>query len=306
MSDQGTDFKETLMRVQAKMKQHDNGDATNKNELFDLQKIGKGPLPPPDGAMPNMRKGVLPGIKMPGWRNEQRAMPNPITRSALFSPVKRGKRAMYNNERLPSRKDVEIYYTGPRLDMADSDVFLSLIHFFRLKKIEIDTKVHFKRDDLLKMIGKPTGGSQYEWLYLSIQRLLSATVAIVTNKKRIGFHLINEYEYDADVGDWYVKLSPKIVEIFKDSQFSLIELQKRISLEIPLSKWLQSYIAGHKKGEHRIALDYLKEWSGSMGRMRDWRLTFESAMVELQRQEVVAEWEITNGSNGEVQARWVR
>ena len=234
-------------------------------------------------------------------------MPYAICRSALFAPIKRGKRLMLNNIQIAARADVQITYTGPLLDMADSDVFLALLHIARGMIIQESERIYFQRGRLLRLLGRCQGKRDYDWLHRSLKRLTAAMLELKAQKIS-GLHLIDDYDYDPQEGDWYVRLSPRIVRLFAENTFALIEWDQRLALSAPLAKWLQTYIASHTKGkEHRISLAHLQAWSGNAeGRARQFRATLAKSLNELQAQGAIVSWELTRGSKGEPQARWVR
>lgn len=248
-------------------------------------------------------------LKLPIWPDQERAMPNSISRSALFSPIKRGRREMLDNVEIASRSDVIIRYTGPRLDMADADVFLAMIHLARGYDVmsNQDQKIYFNRGSILKALGRADGKANYEWLHKSIKRLTAGLMELQDRNKYSGFHLLDDYDYDKESGFWYVKVSLKIVEVFNENAFTLIDWKSRLVLKMPLAKWLQTYIGSHERGkEHRISFENLKTWSGSEGRMRDWVCTLEKALQELEKTGIIEKWEFGVGTKGEKQVRWVR
>lgn len=251
-------------------------------------------------------------VQLPLWPESKWAIPNAICRSALFAPIKRGKRPLLDDVLIASRMDVQIRYNGLRLDMADSDVFLALLHIAKGMEIRDSERIYFRRGTLLRHLGRAQGRAQYDWLHKAIKRLTAAMLEVEWKsinglQKIAGLHLIEDYDYDPNEGDWYVRLSSKIVYLFEERAYSLICWNQRLTLQAPLSKWLQTYVASHRKGqEHRISLTKLQAWSGSEGRSRRFCLTLAKALDELKAQGAIDSWEFARGSKGEAQVRWVR
>lgn len=61
----------------------------------------------------------------------RRAVPNVVLRSALFGAFGKGHRSYFEREQIAAYGNVEIIYTGSRLDQGDLDVWESLLHAAR-------------------------------------------------------------------------------------------------------------------------------------------------------------------------------
>ena len=218
------------------------------------------------------------------WSEEDRAIPNAIARSALFAPIKRGRRVFHRAGLIASRGDVEIRYSGDQLDMADQDVWLLLIEIAR--RLPIGSQIAVSRYGILKALRRNTGKSDHDWLLGAIKRLVEGTVWIKTKHYQAGLHLVDSFELDEKTGKYSMRLNPELVKLYGKNEYALINWDRRKALRkhVDLAKWLQGYISTHKKGEeHRIGIRLLKEWSGSKSQRWDFKQDLLTALAELER-----------------------
>lgn len=222
------------------------------------------------------------------------ALPNYIARTPLFAPIRPGRRAMHNNALLASPEGVEIRYTGVQLDMSDQDVFLRALK--RARGVDLNKSILCNRAEFLKDLGwkssKKTGGfgaSAYEWLDQSFQRLTSGTLHIKTKKYKAHLSLIAEWVENVETGDWEYTVGMKIKALFYNYEYAFIDLEKRqlISINIDLTKWLQSYSATHKIGLHRVSVENLKLWCGYNSPTRKFKQSLYKALSELERLNII-------------------
>lgn len=251
-------------------------------------------------------------MQLPLFPEQSSAMPHHWTRTSLFSSFQAGARRMFQEERLSSRSDFAVLYTGPQLDMADNDVFLHVVQMAQNQAA--DSIISFTRSRFLKAIGRVDEGKKtYKWLETSLRRLASATL-FIENKEGRGkmFRLIREMAWDTASGRSWVQLDPQIVEFFQASQLAFIDFEARLKLSSPLAKWLQNYACGHRAGEyHHVTVENLRVWSGG-GLMRNFLAKgrgLRAALAELEEAGIIDEAEIYSGViNGEKvkMARWWR
>jgi len=179
-------------------------------------------------------------LSLPFWSNDKRAMPNHIGRSALFTPVKRGPREFFESEVIWSRQDVVISYTGVRLDEADADLWMQLLHLFR--DTPGNEKVYFNRSDLLCSLGKSRTSTAYKWLEEAMTRLHGA-IKLKSKKYVVSSPLIQKYAIDEDNNQYFIMIDSQIAQLFGNQEFSLFDWKRRLKLKYALAKSLQRHIA---------------------------------------------------------------
>lgn len=266
-------------------------------------------LPPPAPAAPEAAR------QLPLFGELERAIPNHLARTALFSLIAPGRRKQLDRSEIAGREDVKILFTGKQLDMADCDVFMQALH--SASKVPLGANVTINRGAFLKELGRSTGTSDYKWLHESFRRLLIGVIEIeIKNKVRIGgtpqsagLHLISSYEYDPEVDSYVLTLDPRILSLFYNREYSLIDWSKRlqISKRIDMSKWLQNYLASHQAGPHKISLRLLKSWMDYSSPMNKFKLALQESLDELARLEIIYGPRIEMSVRSkELQANWIK
>lgn len=257
---------------------------------------------------------AAPVVKqLPLWPDLERAIPNHLARSSLFAPIAPGKRKQHDRAEIASREDVQILFTGKQLDMADCDVFMQAL--YEAHRAPLGERVVIKRGTFLKAIGRSNGKSDYEWLHEAFRRLFLGAIEIEAKRYKIGgspkssgLHLVDSFDYDPDSESYFIKFDPRILALFHNKEYALIDWDKRMQLHkrVDMAKWIQNYLASHEPGAHRIGLHYLKAWMVYSSPMRKFREALEEALQELERLEIIAGARLEQSSKKEIQAFWVK
>lgn len=262
----------------------------------------------------NLQNDPKPVQQLPLWPELERAIPNHLARSSLFAPIGQGRRKQHDRTEIASREDVKILFTGKQLDMADCDVFMQAL--FEAHRAPLGEKVVIQRAAFLRAIGRSNGKSDYEWLHEAFRRLFLGAIEIeAKNKYKIGgtpkssgLHLLNAFDFDPEIEAYYIKFDPRILQLFHNKEYALIDWDKRKLFErrVDMAKWLQNYLASHAPGVHRISLKMLKEWMDYSSPMRKFKEALEEALSELERLEIISKPSIGNSTRKELQAVWYK
>lgn len=226
----------------------------------------------------------------PEWDDSQAAMPNSISRSALFACVHPGRRKWHDTTLIASRKDVTIEYTGKQLDIGDADVYLQVIR--TIERLELETDIQIFPYAFLREMGRNTGKTDKLWLDNAFDRLTTGTVTIhVPGKYKAKLHLVDLYIHDEDTDSYYLRVSKEAVKLFKDEHFALIDWDARKELKLPLSRWLQTYAASNLAGVPQIiSFAKLKDWCGQGRRRMDHFIkALEKAVKELENAGIITD-----------------
>ena len=236
-------------------------------------------------------------VRLPLWPAELRTCPSCVLRSALFGVVRRGRRSYLERQIIAAWANTTIRYTGMRLDQADLDVWLAALHLTR--ESGLGAPVRTSIGAMLKAMGRTQDGRAYEDFNNTIVRLTGCVVEITANRKTYGGSLIESFERDEDTGRYVLYLNPRLVVLFEDEAFALIDWEQRHGLRRDLSKWLHGYILSHRatpREPHRIGLEKLRDLCGSeTGELWKFRQQVREAMAELQKTNIVTRWKITSG-----------
>lgn len=257
---------------------------------------------------------------LPGLEEFMRAMPNHIARSSLFAPVARGRKAIYKDAVLVSRRDVVIKFWGEQLDEAQADVWMQAMH--EAIQRPLGELVIINRADFLRAIGRQTGNYEYKWLNRTMQTLTFAMLVIDVLKdgkpkfsvgKNRALHMIEGFDYDDEAEAYALRIDPRWRVMYGNREFSLIDWGKRLQLRQDMAKALQRLVATSKDTIQRHALESqengppgLKRTLQYTGRMRDFVAALNRAMRELERLEIIAGGRIETSTKGKSQAVWVK
>lgn len=223
---------------------------------------------------------------------------NWISRSPIFSSFKKGDRKLLDEAPLGTHFGVDIKQTGYQLDMADQDVFLWLIN---LAKNHHNDKVYFSKYRILKELGKTLNTPNYKWLEQSFKRLLSATLYFKPKDKKrlVACHLVDALDFDEDRELQYIRLGHEVLKLYENNNFSLIDLEQRLKLKKPLSKWLQCFCASH---HHETTGYYLKTLQETVGKSQVKKSRFKDdltlAAAELKEVGFLESFEIIDKTRG--------
>jgi hypothetical protein len=199
-------------------------------------------------------------IYLPTWREDRRGSPNSFLRSALFAAIQSKDRVYLNKAEVFSQQGISISYTGQQLNQEDMTVWLALVDL--MKKDPLGTECKFTAHEILKYMGLPTGGTQYERLALTVRRMTACLVEIETERYIYGESLIEGFVIDKDTNEYKVKLSRHLVKLFGDNDWTAIDWEQRKQLRNkPLCLKLHEYYNSHDK-PFPVSLEFLSDLTG--------------------------------------------
>ena len=203
----------------------------------------------------------LPAVQLPLWPEPLRAVPNSALRSALFGVIKRGRRRYLERERLVALEGIELWYTGPRLDQGDLDVWESILH--TLREQNMGTECRTTSYHLLKLMGLSDTGKNRDTLQTRIARLRANAVAIKQGRYEYIGGLLDRAARDEDTQEWVIVLDPNMRALFAPDQFTMIQWSVRRALSgQPLAQWLHGFYSSHA-APYPLRIETLYSLSGS-------------------------------------------
>lgn len=175
------------------------------------------------------------------------------------------------------------------------------------------------RADFLRGMGRPTGGSQYEWLHEGMKDLARFTLSIEARRRdgsikySYGSHtsgrvlaMIGGFDYNEVNGTYIVYADPRWATIFSNREYALIDWEKRLQMRYDLSKSLQRLIGTSSDAEQKYSLQILKARAQFSSHMCKFRTKLEQSLQELEDLKVIASPRIETASRGNEQAVWTR
>ena len=209
---------------------------------------------------------ILGSVPMPkkGWNDGNLPSANIIHTSSLFHVRNKSPRKFYREQTLFSRSTTVIVYTGEELFQDDYDVFLCLI---KISSDAFNVCHSVSPKQIIRMLGWADNGQSYERLEKILRRLRQGSIYVANNPHKAqspnvmqmgvsqdktkgdqgGFTVLNLIAYIDYCRGYEIRfgLDPRIVRLYGNNEYGLIDIQRRIALgQNDLSKMLQCLISG--------------------------------------------------------------
>ena len=240
---------------------------------------------------------TLPARQMPMWGDSTRSLPTPFLRSALFRPAStREPRIKMEDDLIEAADGVELRYSGVELRLDDERVLEEILHMARgTMQDDIGVKVVFTGYEMLKRLGRGTGGGEYATLHESITRLQTAKVSFSkvhkNRRRRFQGQLVSAFATDSEANPggsinpnahWTVFVGPYVRTMFGDAL--LLDQTQRKALRKPYAIWLHGYLSFLQPGQIvQIDADEVLRTSGTRAaRKRDAMASVRGGLKELQ------------------------
>jgi hypothetical protein len=198
------------------------------------------------------------------------SIPNAILRAALF-PARDVTAPRRFLEKAPifAVEGIQVTFTGQEFDQTDLDVLLGILEIGAY--VPIGQKFTFSAHELLKLLGRDTGGKQHEWLRSVITRLRGGTVLIRHNKRRFMGGFFNDDDENEDTKHHTVSINRKLILLFGCDMWSKIDREQRAALgRNGTAKALHGYYSSHARpGKHHI--ETLAQIAGLQSKQRAMR-----------------------------------
>ncbi len=219
-------------------------------------------------------------IYLPTWREDRRGSPNSFLRSALFAAIQSKDRVYLNKAEVFSQQGISVSYTGQQLNQEDLTVWLALVDL--MKKDPLGMECKFTAHEILKYMGLPTGGTQYERLAITVRRMTACLVEVETERYIYGKSLIEGFVIDKNTNQYRVKLSRHLIKLFGDNDWTAINWEQRKQLRNkPLCLKLHEYYSSHEK-PFPVSLKFFSDLTGSVNKQKaDFKRQIKTALGEL-------------------------
>jgi hypothetical protein len=232
-------------------------------------------------------------VYLPTWRENKQGSPNSFLRSALFAAIQGKDRVYLDKAELFTQQGISVTYTGKQLNQEDMTVWLALVDL--MKKDPLGKECKFTAHSILKYIGLPTGGTQYEQLEMSVSRMTACLVRIETERFIYGESLIDGFEIDKDTKEYKVRLNRKLITLFGDNDWTAINWEQRKQLRNkPLCLKLHEYFSSHEQ-PFPVSLGFLSDLTGSENKQKaDFKRKIKTALEGLVKIGFLKSWSIDN------------
>lgn len=234
-------------------------------------------------------------MALPIWDETKRATPLAFVESALFSAAPLRTRQYLEDVQIDSSDDHSVTYTGVRLTQYDADVWRGIMHLAR--GTEDDQLVHFSSRQLLRLIGRDTGGNQRRQLLRALKRLQATSVSIFDKRARQRYFgsllpVGAEREITERDSEFAVQIPRALVRFFDDGVRQLDWQPRKKLQKKPLALWLQVFYSDRREAPV-VHVEELQRLSGSdVKGLRFFRRALRTALDELQEADVLYAWHI--------------
>lgn len=241
-------------------------------------------------------------VQLPDWPDGNRAAPNDIVRSAIFTVRNRNVRRNYlETEDIAVIGNCKITYTGSELRQDDQDVWLHLLHHARQVCVYRDVSdtapatIQFCARQFLIALGWGTTGFYYKKLEKTLQRLQATTVSLTSGNHTYNMSLIaKSITGTGRRHQWRVWLDPDLVVLFSGNKYTLTcwNIRKKLT---PLAKWLLGYINSHRE-PYPVRIDTLQRATGASGVTARstcyFRRNLKKSLDLLVQKKIISDWRL--------------
>lgn len=186
--------------------------------------------------------------------------PIDLCRISPFFPVNRRfikERQYIRNVVIAKTAWGEIIYSGLILTTYEEDVLLALLSVMESNKVETehDGKKTFRYVGpilpILKALGyRSSGQENYKHVMDSLRILSSVVIELKVKKSFYIAPLVFELKLDGETKELSVSLNPYFHEVFQLNAYTLIEMEKRMKIGVPIGKALYRFVSSQRDGWH--------------------------------------------------------
>jgi hypothetical protein len=213
---------------------------------------------------------------LPEIFEDKRAIPNCFLRGALFGMVRKGRRALVENQPIFTMSQYEVFFSGAELDQNDLELWDTLIYLS--KNRNVSDELHITLYDLCKQLRIKDNNINREAIVKRIERLKFGTVKISIQKQKFFGSLINNGYVNTDGdGKLVIQYNKKLMPLFIDGDYTLISVDVRHLLgDNQLARWLYNFYESHKQ-PIPFAIDFIKKLCRSESESKEFKRLLRNA-----------------------------
>lgn len=214
---------------------------------------------------------------LPEIFEDKRAIPNCFLRGALFGMVRKGRRALVENQPIFTMSQYEVSFSGSEMDQNDLEIWDTLMYL--AKKRNVDNELRITLYDLCQQMRLSPTQKTYERLVARVQRLQFGQVKINKDKKQFGGSLINNYYIDTEGdGKLVIEYNKKLTPLFIDGDYTLISADIRHLLgDNQLARWLYNFYESHNQ-PIPFAINFIQKLCRSESESKEFKRLLKNAL----------------------------
>ena len=219
---------------------------------------------------------------LPEIFEDKRAIPNCFLRGALFGMVRKGRRALVENQPIFTMSQYEVAFSGSEMDQNDLELWDTLIYLAKQRNIENELRITLY--DLCQQMRLTDSMANREAVTTRAKRLVFGKVSIKTNTKEFYGGLINNVYIDT-VGDGklVIEYNKKLAPLFTDNDYTLISADIRHLLgENQLARWLYNFYESHNQ-PIPFAIDFIHKLCRSYSELKGFKQKLKIALEQVKK-----------------------
>lgn len=230
-------------------------------------------------------------LSLPMWPDSAIGIPNALLRGALFG-VSTERKLLQKRTLLTSVGGYEIRFKGETFNQTDLDVVSKLLDL--AQPHPLGKRVEFSANELLKDLGRGTGGKDHEQLKEEITRVMGGVVEISDTKGQKTY--IGTLVQDAGIDDaterWEIVFNDRMLALYEDGYTLVDQDQRQLLGRNNLAKWLHGHYSSHAK-PFPFKVQTLRDLCGSTTkRLSDFRTKLRAALAQLVKVGAIKSWKI--------------
>ena len=214
---------------------------------------------------------------LPEIFEDRRAIPNCFLRGALFGMVRKGRRALVDNQPIFTMSQYQVSFTGHELDQNDLELWDTLMYL--AKERNVDSELRISLYDLCQQMRLSFTKTAYVALGARLSRLQLGQVRIKASKKLFFGSLINNvYMEEGDHGRLVVEYNKKLTPLFTDGDYTLISVDIRHLLgDNQLARWLYNFYESHRE-PIPFAIDFIQKLCRSDSEPKEFKRLLKNSL----------------------------
>lgn len=219
---------------------------------------------------------------LPDIFEDKRAIPNCFLRGALFGMVRKGRRALVENQPIFTMSQYEVAFSGSEMDQNDLELWDTLMYL--AKEYHVNSELRITLYSLCQNMRMPDNGVNRKTLVSRVKRLAFGQVSIKANDKEYFGSLIDDgYIDEAGDGKLVIRYNKKLAPLFTDGDYTLISADIRHLLgDNQLARWLYNFYESHDQ-PIPFAIDFIRKLCRSESELKGFKQKLKSALEEVKK-----------------------
>lgn len=226
----------------------------------------------------------MTGRQLKIWPEGQRAIPNTVARSALFTVAnlqQAGKRPLLENVLIVGGYPATIHYSGAELRQDDADVWLQVVHMARK---DAASAVTFTARGMLKELGWSLNTASRLRLAAAIARLQFTAIRVESPRGGYQGPLVYAFrwkDHNIEQREWTVQVNHDIADLFLPNGYTQLDWEVRKQLS-EVGKALHAYLLARENIYPISFLSLHRELGSKCKEPRAWKQMVMTAANKLQ------------------------